>query len=284
MTVIPWYSEKYAPVGRCIYSRPGEEHVAPFTDEHIIPFGLLPKGGDWFLPKSSCLACNNITKKFEDRCLRGMMGITRAKLDLKTRRKKARARPIDILFTKRAGGHETKQMDHRDLPHYFLGYKWPEPGIFRGQSPDSRDFHGEITVRSPKGELEKFIPGDGRGFRLATAISEMDFARMLAKIAHAYAFARCGPDTFDPMLLDFILGDAENASYLVGGDPAGPPPDQPDKLHDIYPVNCRIEPSGMEFLLVAIRLFAMVGMPRYHVVVGKQLKQLSLPKQQAPNG
>lgn len=112
----------------------------------------------------------------------------------------------------------------------------------------------------------------------------MDFARMLAKIGHSYAYAKCGPDTFEPMLLDLILGRAENASYLVGGDPNGPPPSQPKVMHDIYPVACRIEPTGAEYLLVAIRLFAFWGMPRYHVVVGKKLKELCLPKQQAADG
>ncbi len=208
-----------------------------------------------------------------------MMGVTRAKLDLKTRRKKERAQPIGVLFRRPDGGAETKQMEHRDLPEYFIGYKWPEPAILRGMPPETRDFHGELTVRYRKGALENLIPGDGHGVRLASAISEIDFARMLAKIAHAYAFAKCGPDLFEPMLLDFILGEAENASYLVGGDPTSPLPDQPSKLHDIYLVTARIEPSGTEFLLVAIRIFAMVGMPRYHVVVGKQLKPLPFAKQ-----
>jgi hypothetical protein len=186
------------------------------------------------------------------------------------------------VFKRPDGTADTKEMGHRDLPHYCIGFKWLEPGIFRDQPPDSRDFNGEITVRYKRGELERLIPGDGHGVRLGS-IRELDFARMLAKTAHAYAFAKCGPDTFEPMLLDFILGDAENASYLVGGDP-GPPPDQPDTMHDIFPIACRVEPSGAEYLLVAIRLFAFWGMPRYHVVVGKQLEQLSLPKQQAPNG
>jgi hypothetical protein len=38
----------------------------PFTEEHIIPFGLLPRGGDWYLPKASCEGRADITKRFED--------------------------------------------------------------------------------------------------------------------------------------------------------------------------------------------------------------------------
>jgi hypothetical protein len=281
MAITPWSSEKFKPVGRCIYARDGEKHVGPFTDEHIIPFGLLPKGGDWFLPESSCLACNDITKKFEDTCLRGTMGVFRAKLDLKTRRKKARAQPQAVIFKRPDGTVDSKQMSHADLPHYCIGFDWAPPGLLRDQPSDSRDFDGKMVVRYPQGELENFIP-DQHGFHLGR-IRMLDFARMLAKIAHSYAFAKCGIDAFEPMLLDFILGRAENASYLVGGDGSGPPQRQPTIMHDIYPVGCRVEPSGAEYLLVAIRLFAFLDMPRYHVVVGKKLKNLSLPKQQPPN-
>jgi hypothetical protein len=281
MAVIPWSSEKFPPVGRCIYAREGEEHTGPFTDEHIIPFGLLPKGGDWFLPKSSCLACNAITKKFEDTCLRATMGVFRAKLELKTRRKKKRAEPQKVVFIRPDGSTYIKHMGHVELPHFCIGFDWATPGILRDQPSGSRDFDGKVIVRYPQGELEKFI-ADQYGLRLGSA-NMLDFARMLAKIGHSYAFAKCGIDTFKPMLLDFILGRTENASYLVGGDGSGPPPDQPHSLHDIFPVACRVEPSGAEYLLIAIRLFAFIGMPRYHVVVGKKLKELALPKQQLAN-
>ena len=276
MGIVQCSSEKFSPVGRCIYARDDDRHVAPFTDEHIIPFGLLPKGGDWFLPASSCLKCNDVTKKFEDICLTETMGVFRAKLDLKTRRKKKRAEPKEIIFKRPDGSVDIKQMRNEELPHYCIGFDWPTAGILRGQPSESRDFNGKVVVRYPKGELEKFI-SDQHGIRLGR-IRELDFARMLAKIAHSYAYAKCGIDTFQPMLLDLILGRAENASYLVGGDHSGASPDQPAIMHDLYPLECRVEPSGTEYLLVAIRLFAMLGMPRYHVVVGKKLKQLSFSK------
>jgi hypothetical protein len=206
------------------------------------------------------------------------MGVFRAKLDLKTRRKKNRAKPKQVTFKLPDGSDAIKEMHHDDLPHYCIGFDWPGPGIFRDQPPSSRDFNGKVIVRYPKGELEKLIPGHGHGVKLGR-VCEMDFARMLAKIAHSYAFAKFGADAFEPMLLDLILGRAENASYLVGGDPTGAPPEQPDQMHHVFPLECRIEPSGAEYLLVAIRLFAFWRMPRYHVVVGKKLKKLNLPKQ-----
>lgn len=278
MVIIPWSSEKFPAVGHCIYAREGEDHTPPFTDEHIIPFGLLPKGGDWFLAESSCLDCNNITKKFEDTSLSQTLGTSRAKLNLKTRRKKNRAQPRPVKFLRADGTVAAiKQIESGELPLYCIGFEWPAPGLLRDQPSSSRDFNGRCVVRYPKGELEKFIPQE-HGIHLGR-VREIDFARMLAKIAHSYAFAKCG---IQPLLLDLILGRAENASYLVGGDHSLTLPDQPNMLHDIFPVSCRLEPSGAKYLLIAIRLFAMMGMPRYHVVVGKQLKQLSIPLQQQP--
>jgi hypothetical protein len=278
MAIIPWSSEKYQPVGRCIYAQKGESHEGPFTDEHIIPFGLLPKGGDWFLPESSCLACNAITKKFEDTCLRSMMGVFRAKLDLKTRRKKQRSEPRDAIFSLPDGSPQVRQMKHGELPHYCIGFSWPAPGILRDQPEDSRDFDGKVVVRYPQGELEKFIP-DQYGFKLGT-IRMLDFARMLAKIAHSYAVAKYGSGAFDPLLLDFISGRTENASYLIGGDDSAMVQSQPSLMHDVYPIHCRTEPKHEEYLLVAIRLFAFLEMPRYLVAVGKNFKKNGLLPQQ----
>src|SRR5579863_4464189 len=153
MAITSWSSEKFPPVGRCIYAREGEPHSAPLTDEHIIPFGLLPKGGDWFLPASSCLDCNNITKKFEDVCLSQTMGVFRAKLDLKTRRKKKRAEPIDVIFKRPDGSVDIRKMKSEELPHYCIGFDWPTAGLLSGQPPDSRDFNGKVVVRYPKGAL-----------------------------------------------------------------------------------------------------------------------------------
>jgi hypothetical protein len=42
--------------------------------------------------------------------------------------------------------------------------------------------------------------------------------------------------------------------------------------HDIYRMDCRRD-NGPTYLGVALRLFAMVRMPRYHVIVGRRLKE-----------
>lgn len=267
MTVRQWDSEKFAALGRCVYARESEVHAGPFGDEHIIPFGLLPKGGDWTLPEASCLACAAITTKFEGMCLEHQYGALRAQTDLKTRRKKKRGTSRPVTFIQPDGVREMREISYTDLPQYCIGFKWPVAALLRGEGPDIFEFGGELTLRYPKGGLEQFIP-DKHGIKLAS-IRELDFARMLAKIAHTYAVAKCGADSFEPMLLDLILGKQENAPYLVGGDPT-PAPDEPTVLHDLCPVFCK-PASGIVYLLVAIRLFAAFGMPRYHVVVGRAI-------------
>ena len=158
-TIQNWKAEKFSPVDDCIYGRPDEPHAGPFTDEHIIPFDLLPRGGDWFLPRSSCLKCSRITTKFEDTCLRGTFGVFREHLDLKTRRKKNRGKPRQVLFRSPEGYVASQKMPLSQIPRYYLAFRWPPPGILRGQLPWSEiNFAGEILLRYAKGELENFIP------------------------------------------------------------------------------------------------------------------------------
>ncbi|WP_448030235.1 hypothetical protein [Bradyrhizobium liaoningense] len=275
MSITNWSGEKFSPIDHCIYGRGDEHHLGPFTDEHIIPFGLLPKGGDWFLPKSSCLSCNAITTRFEDTCLRGTFGVFREHLDLKTRRKKNRGKPRKVWFKAPDGSTSNKHMAIKEIPRYCLGFKWPPPGILRGQLPFSeKSFGGEIELRYALGELDRFIP-EGHGVSVG-AINMLDFARMVAKIGHAYAVAKCGESAFEPILLDLILGRDEHAPYLIGGDPRGVPPAQPGVLHDIYPMSVTIEEVGLTYLGIVIRFFAFWNTPSYLVIVGRQNGELSL--------
>src|SRR5215470_16094356 len=97
--LVQWHAEKYPPLWRCIYC--GDTTRANLTDEHIIPFALLPKGGDWFLPKSSCYTCAAITKRFETHVLGGMFGPLRQQLGLKTRNRGAKTKKTGRMLLRR---------------------------------------------------------------------------------------------------------------------------------------------------------------------------------------
>ena len=117
--------------------------------------------------------------------------------------------------------------------------------------------------------MKRFV-GTGKGAKIARVYIH-DFARMLAKIAHVYAVAEFGADTFRPMLPPFILGKIDMVPYVVGGDESGAAlPEFQDGLHHIYRHDCCT--NGVDYLVIAIRLFAILGMPRYHVIVGEAIK------------
>jgi hypothetical protein len=156
-----------------------------------------------------------------------------------------------------------------DLPLVCVGFRWPAPGFLRNGRPDENPLSGEFVCRYQKGEIEKFIK-DGEGYKVAR-VGPLDYARMLAKIGHAFIVAEYGEDSFKPALTDLIRGRTDGAPYLVGGDDSGTPlQDQPGQLHHVYRHDCNV--NGVDYILATIRLFAFMGMPRYHVVVGRKLK------------
>jgi hypothetical protein len=93
--------------------------------------------------------------------------------------------------------------------------------------------------------------------------------RMIAKIAHGAAVWEFGLDSFEPFLLPLILGsDVSEGHYLVGGVPVDIPPNW-------GPNNVEIRLLGNKrpyLIVVSVRLFANLGAPAYHAVVGKYLK------------
>lgn len=135
----------------------------------------------------------------------------------------------------------------------------------RGALPDD-EFESELIVKIADENTFTHEKQQGHGIKLGS-IHTHNFTRMLAKIAHSYSIAEFGPNAFSPLLPELVLGNTPLASYLVGGDKSGVQLlDTEPCLHNVYRQDCLS--NGVEYILVAIRLFAFVGMPRYHVVVG----------------
>jgi hypothetical protein len=278
MQTIQWEAERYPPAKRCIYARSDEQHRGPFSNEHIVPYGLQPRGGDWYLPEASCSECANITKKYEDHCLRATMGIIREQMDLKTRRNKNRGKPIE-LYVKAADGTLRKTSEFAsNLARYCIGFRMSLPGLLRGAAPWENEYKEcHAVVKFPPGEIEGYMKRaqpDRSGLFLGS-FRIIDHARMLAKIAHAYAYAKCGPDSFEPYLLDLITARAQNVPYLVGGLPGTAMHDS-SLLHHVFPTSVRTAHTSVTYLAVIIRLFALFDTPTYIVIVGKQLRALNL--------
>ena len=121
-------------------------------------------------------------------------------------------------------------------------------------------------VRFIDKEVRSHVTSERRKVKVG-AFQMLPFARMLAKISHSYAVGQLGLHAFRPLLPPLILGESTAAPWLVGGGASAPAPDTEPLLHDVWLQKCLT--AGVEYVLARIRLFAFVGMPRYHVVVGE---------------
>jgi hypothetical protein len=198
-------------VGRCIYC-PSTEHL---TDEHIVPFGL---GGRLILPKASCRACSEITKKFEQRCLRGILGPLRLRMNFPTRHPKDRPTHLDVVRSNWDGTSTPLAIPLEDHPQHLFLIKLVPPGIMRGAQPDTHVEYMPWLATNPS-DFERFTEKyGGFGIRGPKKFWIHQFVQMLAKIAHSYAVADKGLDAFEPFLLPLIIGQDLTWPYLVGGD------------------------------------------------------------------
>ena len=112
--------DKYASFGRCVYC--GE--TANLTDEHIIPFGLH---GYQEIVKGSCVACQDITKRFEEDCLKKMFGPARYHLNLRTRRPKERPTSLPAKVVSQMGVRNVN-VRLSDHPFALVLPVYPPPG------------------------------------------------------------------------------------------------------------------------------------------------------------
>src|SRR5258708_6724877 len=105
-------AKRYSPAGSCIYCGSKEN----LSDEHIVPYAL---GGRWILPKASCSGCSSITAKFEQTCLRTILGPLRMYFDFPTRRQKERPKTLR-LKVKYDLGEDWSEIDYCQEDYPFL--------------------------------------------------------------------------------------------------------------------------------------------------------------------
>jgi hypothetical protein len=109
------------------------------------------------------------------------------------------------------------------------------------------------------------VKADGEGFFVGK-IRPIDPARMIAKIAYSYAVGELGYGSFRPLVTDLILGKTETLSYWVGGEWEIPPPT--NTAFDLGWNKHVRDATGVEYVVVSVRLFSFFETPIYHVVVG----------------
>lgn len=275
-------SRTYQPVKICIYCRRTRHSISRrrLGLEHIIPQGL---GGTLLLPEASCQKCEVATNHAEQFCQKQMLGAFRYQQGLPS--KKPKDRPATLRANKLVNGiWRPTEIPVADYPVNLILPLLPLPEIMRPHPLRKTRIHQffnfppervwteafeNVSVYTRKNTIyAELQSGDLIG---PTGITDTDrFARMLAKIAHAYAVAELGMDGFTPLLVPAIHGvPAFPIHHLVGGllDVGSPATDQ----HQLRLVS--EEFHGRKFWVVYVRLFANLGWPEYICVSGLEKGQ-----------
>jgi hypothetical protein len=249
-------SKVYSAVGQCIYCRGTHD----LHREHIIPYSL---NGVFVLPKASCSACADVTKRFEAVCAKKMFGPLRVRYGFRRRKKKEKPTSFDIEVQTSSDGQPefitVPALDHPDVL-FFLKFKHTANILYGAPDIDTSVVEGWIRNGQFAGK-----PG-----WVVAKFDAFAFARMLAKIGHSLAVAELGLGSFRPLTLDFIFGRANNLSRVVGGSEDEEP--SADSLHWLrLRDHFHVEKGGLvqRFVVAQIRLFACWGTPTYHVAVGE---------------
>jgi hypothetical protein len=255
-------TETFDPVGFCIYCG---TRAPPLTKEHIVPFGLA---GNLVLPKASCKSCAAVTAAFEDTCLRRMFWSIRIQLGLPTRRPKERPEcvPVDIL-DKNNQVIRTLDVDPAAIPPAVFFPLLPLPDLLlqrpRMVQPTIDVWlvsYGEEAVI----EFKKKIGAEK--IRLG-GLDILAFMRMIAKIGYCYAVKEFSKIGFKPIIISSIMNNYPKIGSFVGSKSREPPPIEHDFIHRLSAYVDMIDDEP--HIIVRVRLFAFLGAPEYHVIVGR---------------
>lgn len=241
-------------VGRCVYCGTSK---GPLTAEHVIPYAL---NGTWQLLEASCGEHSNITKRFESSVLRGAFLPVRAKLGLRTRRKKNRPKQFSTRFAT-GDGEVALNLPASEHPGFLVFPVFGSPGHVPDESPipglELRTF-GYIYHRPSLERLKAQLAPKSATVTFPDLIA---FARMLAKIGYCFAVARVGLDAvIDSPVLNFIKGEDPQVGRYVGNLDTDPV----NTAEGIHQVTLLWNSTRM---VAHVRLFAPLKTPEYTVLL-----------------
>jgi hypothetical protein len=251
----------YPAVGRCIYCGATEG----LEKEHILPFGL---SGSATLPQSSCRDCARITGSVEQTVLRGPFLPVRVYRDLKSRSKHLDAPKTLPLTFVRDGAEHTIDLKIEDYPTLLQFPVFAPPVYLSGNS----EYKTGILVSGVASVLYGPEPDDvakaigASEIKITSSSQPVAFARMIAKIAYAFAYAEGAIDDIegDSFVLPAILGRTDDIGRWVG-TLTKPIATHADQLHHMVIYHER--DKGL--LITEVRLFADSETPSYGVLLGK---------------
>ncbi|MBD8890306.1 HNH endonuclease [Roseibium litorale] len=245
--------------GTCIYC--GTSGVT-LTKEHIVPEFI---GGQTILDDASCLKCNEVTNKFETDVARKMWGDARTAYRAPSKKKSYRHKKNLDLRTFYPNA-PSKKIPYEELPAIFVFYKPTPSGLLSGL-PETFNIMNQwkLIAISDNTRSSKFKEKYGYDAPARFISTPDSFLKMIAKIGYGQVLTSLAPSEFEPICLPYILGQKENPSFIVGGDPEIHPPEKDNG----YRLSHMAFGTRDQLLLVAeVRLLANEHTPTYHVVVG----------------
>jgi len=268
--------------GRCIYC--GDDQ-GELTDEHVIPYAL--GANTTIFEKASCVACARTIQKYEQRILRGQLGVFRARIEAPTRNRKDRPTHQQLHFVEVDSlGQKIRDLGSRafaidDAPLSFSVWQLAPPRIL-GEQVAEQEHTGRPWVSVSQSESQKALAmGLARGVAEETgaehvavkvdSINREDFLRFLVKTAHAYAVFEKGLEAFRPITTDLILGRGDDLAHYIGGSPINP--EYESNLANMTELALGVVKDGPAagYTAVYIRLYPMLGTPPHIVIVGEPL-------------
>ncbi|WP_148293026.1 HNH endonuclease [Comamonas sp. B-9] len=254
-------SKIFEAVGECIYCGSTDN----LTDEHVVPYGI---NGDMLLPKSSCLACNKITSKFEQIILKGIMQDARNVGGLKTRNKKSRSKTVNFKIIKKDESVEELVLPINDAVAFLHVPVYTDANYPYGGVPGKGAQINGLEIVKFGRDLEPFLVSrDAIGFAGHVRIDANAFGKMLAKIAYSFYIGEKGVfSRSESPALALIKGEVTETSNWVGSSFVPISNEKPIGLHRIAIQTVNLK-NGSQVDLVLIQLFAMAKTCTYEVVV-----------------
>lgn len=251
---------RYAPIGLCIYCGSTQD----LTKEHILPFGL---SGTAILPDSSCRACARVTGATEQKVLRGPMWPIRVYRDLLSRTKHKDAPDCYPLTIVRGGTEVQLEVAIEDLPLLLHFPVFSPPAFLHldGYTHGIRMIGVNTISFGPKPEdIARKLGAES--IKLTQTHEPTAFARMIAKIAYAWAAAESQLRLLKgaSFVVPSILGSADDVGRWVGTIT------EPTQKHEALLHRIIMHEDRHKNLLVAeVHLFSDSETPRYGVILGE---------------
>jgi hypothetical protein len=249
-------SRVLTPLGYCAYCG---ATGCRLTDEHVVPLSL---NGTLVLPRASCDACADVTKRFEQTVARSMYGVLRLKRGFSTRRKRERPTHVSAVAVSEAGLETETTVPVSLLPTTYIALELPPPGILTGAPLSTMNPELKLHLKGDKAEIATALRALEAGtIELSADAMWGPFCRLLAKIAHTFATGVLRGNGYVPLLPDLILGRSQFLSHFVGGATGEMP--SGDLWLALLPVGSEL------YVSVGMALLGPGRLPPYQAIAGR---------------